>query len=125
MIGKTIAGACVVVMGILLVAATAPPAHAAMTSCYADTTDGYLGQTTADGSTTSSTEMLVAHRTLAFDTELWVKVDGRAPVKVRVADRGPFVSGRSLDVTWPVAVALGYNTCAAWGVRKATTWRVR
>lgn len=115
----------------LLAIGQAPPASAATASCYADTTDGFLGQTAADGSTVRSSTIGVASRTLTLGTVLMVKIHDRAPVRATVIDRGPYAQDsdgnytRSLDLTWGAARVLGYQTCRAWGVRDVRTWRAR
>lgn len=62
--------------------------------------DPYHGQRAASGEIFDKTKLTAAHRTLAFDT--WVRVEnlmnGRT-VDVRINDRGPFVSGRIIDVS--------------------------
>lgn len=47
---------------------------------------------------------------------------GRRCVKVRRWDSGPYVRGRSLDLNLGVVRALGFPSCAAWGVR-TVRWR--
>lgn len=62
--------------------------------------DPYHGQRAASGEVFDKNKLTAAHRTLAFDT--WVRVEnlrnGRT-VDVRINDRGPFVSGRIIDVS--------------------------
>ena len=61
--------------------------------------DGYHGQTTASGERFNTYAMTTAHRSLPFGTRLRVTYGGRSVI-VRVNDRGPFVSGRSLDLSY-------------------------
>ena len=63
--------------------------------------DGYHGQTTANGERFNAYGKTVAHRYLPFGTRLQVvnKSNGRSVI-VRVNDRGPFVAGRSLDLSY-------------------------
>ncbi len=64
----------------------------------------YHGRRTASGEIYDMHEMTAAHRTLAFGTV--VKVERRdtgADVKVRVNDRGPFVRGRIIDLSFAAA----------------------
>jgi peptidoglycan lytic transglycosylase len=62
--------------------------------------DPYDGRRAASGEIFDKNKLTAAHRTLAFDT--WVRVEnlrnGRT-VDVRINDRGPFVSGRIIDVS--------------------------
>lgn len=53
-------------------------------------------------------ELTAAHRTLPFGTRLRVTnvANGRS-VTVRINDRGPFVSGRTVDVSYSAAEKLG------------------
>ena len=66
------------------------------------------GQQTANGEKYDPTELTAAHRTLPFGTRLQVTnvATGRS-VTVRVNDRGPFVKGRVVDVSYSAAQALG------------------
>ena len=70
----------------------------------------YHGRPTASGEIYDMHDFTAAHRTLAFGT--WVRVtrrdDGRA-VDVRVTDRGPFVSGRVIDLSWAAARQIGLD----------------
>jgi rare lipoprotein A len=52
-------------------------------------------------------ELTAAHRTLPFGTELRVTnlANGRT-VKVKVTDRGPFVDGRIIDMSFAAAQQL-------------------
>jgi rare lipoprotein A len=70
----------------------------------------YHGRPTASGEIYDMHAFTAAHRTLAFGT--WVRVtrrdDGRS-VDVRVNDRGPFVSGRVIDLSWAAARRIGLD----------------
>ena len=63
--------------------------------------DGYNGQRTASGETFNAYGKSVAHRSLPFGTRLRVtnQSNGRSVI-VRVNDRGPFVGGRDLDLSY-------------------------
>jgi rare lipoprotein A len=63
--------------------------------------DGYHGQTTANGERYNAYGLSTAHRSLPFGTRLRVtnQVNGKSVI-VRVNDRGPFVGGRSLDLSY-------------------------
>lgn len=62
--------------------------------------DPYHGRPTASGEIFDKNKVTAAHRTLPFNT--WVRVEnmlnGKA-VEVRINDRGPFVSGRVIDLS--------------------------
>jgi len=63
--------------------------------------DGYHGRTTANGETYNAYGRSVAHRWLPFGTRLKVtnQSNGRSVI-VRVNDRGPYVGGRDLDLSY-------------------------
>lgn len=64
------------------------------------------GNRTANGERFTGQDMTAAHKTMPFGTVLRVKYQGRA-VTVRVNDRGPFIRGRSLDLSRAAASKLG------------------
>jgi rare lipoprotein A len=66
------------------------------------------GTQTASGERFDTHELTAAHRTLPFGTRLRVTnvATGRS-VTVRVNDRGPFVPGRAVDVSYSAAETLG------------------
>jgi rare lipoprotein A len=63
--------------------------------------DGYHGQITANGERYNAYGKTTAHRYLPFGTKLRVtnQRNGKSVI-VRVNDRGPFVGGRSLDLSY-------------------------
>jgi rare lipoprotein A len=63
--------------------------------------DGFHGQVTANGETFNAYGRTVAHRWLPFGTRLRVtnQRNGRSVI-VRVNDRGPYVGGRSIDMSY-------------------------
>jgi rare lipoprotein A len=66
------------------------------------------GHETASGERFDPHELTAAHRTLPFGTRLQVtNVATGKSVTVRVNDRGPFVKGRVVDVSYSAAQALG------------------
>ncbi len=66
------------------------------------------GTQTANGEKFDTNELTAAHRTLPFGTRLRVTsvATGRS-VTVRVNDRGPFIPGRVVDVSYSAARTLG------------------
>jgi rare lipoprotein A len=66
------------------------------------------GTKTANGEKFDTHELTAAHRTLPFGTRLRVTnvATGRS-VTVRVNDRGPFIRGRHVDVSYSAAETLG------------------
>jgi rare lipoprotein A len=66
------------------------------------------GTKTASGEKFDTMEMTAAHPTLPFGTKLRVTdVASGKSVTVRVNDRGPYVHGRVVDVSYSAADALG------------------
>jgi rare lipoprotein A len=70
----------------------------------------YHGRRTASGEVYDMHDRTAAHRSLDFGT--WVRVtrtDTGAAVEVRVNDRGPFVAGRVIDLSYAAARAIGLD----------------
>ena len=69
---------------------------------------GFHGRTTANGEVYNQNGISVAHRTMRFGTKLRIcyPVTGRC-VKVRVNDRGPFIPGRTFDLSKGAADVIG------------------
>jgi len=66
------------------------------------------GTKTASGEKFNALEMTAAHPTLPFGTKLRVtNLSSGRSVTVRVNDRGPYVQGRIVDVSYSAADALG------------------
>ena len=66
------------------------------------------GSRTASGEKLHHDSLTCAHRTYPFGTLLHVKNPANdREVVVRVNDRGPFVRGRIIDLSWGAAKALG------------------
>ena len=63
--------------------------------------DKYQGRLTANGERFSQHDMTAAHKTLPFDSIVRVvnRDNGRSVV-VRINDRGPFIRGRIIDLSW-------------------------
>jgi len=65
-------------------------------------------QKTANGETFNPKALTAAHPTLPFGTRLRVtNVSTGRSVTVRINDRGPFVAGRVVDVSYSAAESLG------------------
>jgi rare lipoprotein A len=73
--------------------------------------DGFHGKLTANGEIYNQYELTVAHRSLPFNTYLKVKnlLNGKTVI-VRVNDRGPYISPRSLDLSMAAARVLDGET---------------
>ena len=67
----------------------------------------YHGRPAANGEIYDMETLVAAHRTLPFET--WVRVvnlNNQKSVEVRIVDRGPFVSGRIIDLSHAAAKAI-------------------
>jgi rare lipoprotein A len=98
------------VLGTLVVSTIAMPMTASAQSGIASV---YSGGRTANGEVARASGLTAAHRTLPFGTMVRVtnKSTGRSVV-VRINDRGPFVSGRIIDLTPAAAQAIGCSGLA-------------
>lgn len=80
--------------------------------------DGYGGRRTASGERMDPHAMTAAHRTLPFGTVVRVCRATSAKnaqvrcVTARINDRGPFVRGRCIDLSYGAAKALGMGGTA-------------
>jgi rare lipoprotein A len=75
--------------------------------------DGYGGRRTANGEIMNPHAMTAAHRTRPFDSHVTVTHLGTGrSVSVRINDRGPFVRGRCIDLSYGAARALGMSGTA-------------
>jgi rare lipoprotein A len=70
--------------------------------------DGYGGRKTASGERMNPHAMTAAHKTLPFGSIVLVTHLGRS-VTVKINDRGPFVEGRCIDLSWGAAKAIGIH----------------
>jgi len=68
----------------------------------------YHGRPTSSGEIYNMYAMTAAHRTLPFGTQIRVHdLDNGQTVEVRINDRGPFVEGRIIDLSYSAAKAMG------------------
>ena len=76
------------------------------------------GRRTASGEPYDMNQLTAAHKTLPFGTRLLVtNRDTSRAAEVRVNDRGPFVAGRILDVSYAAARQLGAIGAGVFPVR--------
>lgn len=87
---------------------------------FADTASwygpGFHGRSTASGERFDQNGLTAAHRTLPFGTRLRVTLNGRSVV-VRVNDRGPFIAGRTIDLSYGAAKQIGLTATGVASVR--------
>lgn len=76
-----------------------------MASYYGDEFDG---RQTASGEIFDQDELTAAHKTLPFQTKVRVtNLSNGKDVVVKINDRGPFVEGRIIDLSYAAAQAIG------------------
>jgi rare lipoprotein A len=69
----------------------------------------FHGRTTANGEIYDENLLTAAHRTLPFGTRVRVtNLTNGEVVRLRINDRGPFVDGRIIDVSWRAAQELDF-----------------
>ncbi len=70
----------------------------------------YHGRRTASGEIYDMHQMTAAHRSLPFGTQVRVqRRDTGAEVEVRITDRGPFIKGRIIDLSFAAARVIGLD----------------
>ncbi len=73
----------------------------------------YHGRQAASGEIYNMYDMTAAHRTLPFGTQVRVHdLENGRDVTVRINDRGPFVDGRIIDLSYAAAQGMGMNGVA-------------
>ena len=78
----------------------------------------YHGRRTASGEVYDMRHLTAAHRTLPLGTRLLVtNLDNGRVVEVRINDRGPFVEGRVLDLSYAAASLLAAEAAGVIPVR--------
>jgi rare lipoprotein A len=66
--------------------------------------DKYNGRKTADGETFDTYDYTAAHKTIPFNTTVWVtNLDNGKTTKVRINDRGPYAKNRIIDLSYAAA----------------------
>lgn len=84
---------------------TAPEALHGVASWYGEE---FAGRTTANGEIFDPALLTAAHRTLPFGTVLDItNAKTQQTVRVRVNDRGPFIGGRIIDLSYGAAQRIG------------------
>lgn len=79
---------------------------------------GFHGKRTANGERYDMYQLTAAHKTLPFGSIVRVeRLDGAQSVIVRINDRGPFIPGRIIDLSYGAARALGIISSGTTGVR--------
>jgi rare lipoprotein A len=104
-------GTVAAVVGVLVAACSPSPRYAGTTSAREGVASYYAhefnGRKTASGEIYDMHDMTAAHRKLPFDTRVRViNLSNMKSVVVRINDRGPFVKGRIIDVSYEAAKRL-------------------
>lgn len=84
---------------------SAPPSQVVVASWYGP---GFQGRRTASGERFQAQELTAAHRSLPLGSQVMVTnlANGKS-VRVRIIDRGPYVRGRSIDLSRAAARRVG------------------
>ena len=88
--------------------------YTAVASAYSVETNG--GTTTASGIPLDDGVLTVASPWIDLGTYIEIEYYG-VTVQAQVTDRGPYVSGRDLDLSQAVVQALGFGSIYDWGVQ--------
>lgn len=91
---------------VVLASFAAPSRAEQLVASWYGVGDGFAGLTTANGETFDPYAYTAAHKTLPFDTKLRVTYGGESVV-VRINDRGPYIEGRDLDLSYAAARDIG------------------
>ena len=84
---------------------TAPETLSGVASWYGEE---FAGRTTANGEIFDPNQLTAAHRTLPFGTVLEItNPKTKQTVRVRVNDRGPYIGGRVIDLSYAAAQKIG------------------
>lgn len=83
---------------------SAPPSQTGIASWYGP---GFHGRSSASGKIYDQNELTAAHRTLPLGTRVLVtNLENGKWAEVTITDRGPFVEGRVIDLSYAAARAL-------------------
>jgi rare lipoprotein A len=96
----------VVALFVVLASFAGPSRAEQLVASWYGVGDGFAGLTTANGETFDPYAYTAAHKTLPFDTKLQVTYGGESVV-VRINDRGPYIQGRDLDLSYAAARDIG------------------
>jgi rare lipoprotein A len=95
---------CILVLTLILSLTTLGQIQSGKATYYSKRATGRM---TANGERLHHDSMTCAHRTFPFGTLLQVtNIANKRQVVVRVTDRGPFVRGRIIDLSWGAAKEL-------------------
>ena len=93
---------------VAIMAAATVPASAESVGVASYYGKGFHGRRAANGEIFNMNAMTAAHKSLPFGTRLQVtNLSNGKSVIVRIQDRGPFIRGRVLDLSFAAAKAIG------------------
>lgn len=82
------------------------PAETGLASFYSTSFEGRI---TSSGTKFSNSKFTAAHRTLPFGTQVKVtNLENGKSVMVTITDRGPFITGRIIDLSQAAATTLDF-----------------
>ena len=103
---------CVLAVAVLqaLSSARASATESELNECGLASIYSTVSEETASGEDTRAEDLTAAHRSLPFGTLVRIsnRQNGRSVV-VRITDRGPFIKGRSIDVSQIAGRQLGFS----------------
>lgn len=97
---------------VVLASFAAPSRAQQLVASWYGVGDGFAGLTTANGETFDPYAYTAAHKNLPFNTKLEVTYGGESVV-VRVNDRGPYVRGRDIDLSYAAARDIGLTAAGS------------
>ena len=94
------------------------PSHFVQTGIASWYGPGFHGKLTANGETYDQYALTAAHRSLPLGTFVLVtNLDTGKAIEVRINDRGPFIKGRVIDLSFTAAKSIGVYTTGIAPVR--------
>ena len=94
--------------GVIALISTILPSSSNLARAESGIASVYSDEPTANGEYAKATAFTAAHKTLPFGTFVQVtNTETHRSVIVRINDRGPYVSGRVIDLTPAAAKAIG------------------
>lgn len=91
----------ILTLGLTALSSMPAMAYTCTNASYYGVSDGFHGRTTANGQRFDAYGLTAAHPSMPFGTRLRVtdQNSGRSVI-VKINDRGPYVAGRSLDLSY-------------------------
>jgi len=111
-VGCVVAAACLSGCGLIFGRSKPPPSEAHRGAVQEGTASwygpGFHGNRTSSGEIYDQNDLTAAHQTLPLGTRVAVtNLQNGRTVDVRINDRGPFVKGRTIDLSYAAARSIG------------------